>query len=334
MRALSTMLNLSLIIRHMNVKTEVLHYLVDNSNSYVSGVVLADKLSCSRMAVCKAVSSLQAEGYSIDCHKRFGYKLNPGFDVLSKVSLQKDFLGTNIGVYFFNEIDSTNKKAKELLLEGAQTPFVVVAKEQSGGRGRLGRSFSSPEGGLYFSIAIGGKELVNPDLITTSASLAVSRAMERLSGIETKIKWVNDLYLNGKKVTGILTEGLVNIEEGGLESVVVGIGVNLNVKTSQFPKDIQEIATSFYPNGDCPFSRSIAIAECVKEVFKVQHEDFLPEYRRKCFVVGKKLDVVRMDSKREATALAIDDQGHLVVQYQDETIESLSSGEVSLRNIE
>lgn len=315
----------------MNVKTEVLHYLVDNPDSYSSGVMLAQRFSCSRMAICKAVASLQAEGYSIDCHKRLGYKLNPGFDVLSKVSLQKDLISTGIGVYFYNEIDSTNKKAKELLISGAEPPFVVVAKEQTGGRGRLGRSFSSPDGGLYFSIAISGKDLVNPDLITTSASLAVSRAMERLSGIETEIKWVNDLYLNGKKVTGILTEGMVNIEEGGLENVVIGIGVNLNVRTSQFPPEIQKIATSFYPDGDCPFPRSTAIAECVKEVFKIQHEDFLPEYRRKCFIVGKKLYVIRLDSKREATALAIDDQGHLVVQYMDETIESLSSGEVSLK---
>ncbi len=315
----------------MNVKTEVLHYLMDNPDEFVSGVTLSEKFCCSRMAICKAVSSLQTEGYSIESSKRLGYKLNSGFDVLSAISLRKDIADDNIGVYYYKEVDSTNKKAKELLLQGAEPPFVVVASTQNGGRGRIGRSFSSPEGGMYFSLVLSGKDIPTPDLITTSASLAVSRTMERLSGISTDIKWVNDLYLYGKKVTGILTEGLVNIEEGGLAQVVIGIGVNLKTKLCQFPENIHDIVTSFYPDGNAPFSRSKAIAECVKEVIKIQKEDFLVEYRKKCFILGMELNVLRNGTKREAKALAIDDLGHLVVQYKDESVEALSSGEVSLK---
>lgn len=319
------------MIGSMNIKTKVLHYLMDNQGSFVSGVTLSDNFACSRMAVCKAVASLQEDGYPIESSKRLGYKLNLGSDVLSKATLSKYLEGSNIDVYCYKEIDSTNKKAKELAINGIEPPFVVVSAKQNQGRGRIGRSFSSPEGGLYFSLVLSGKDIPTPDLITTSASLAVSRTLERITGIKTDIKWVNDLYLNGKKVVGILTEGLVNIEEGGLAQVVIGIGVNLNVKLEQYPEELQTIVTSFYPNGDCPYSRSMVIAECVKEVIKIQKEDFLHEYRKKCFILGKPLYVLRGDTKREAVALSVDDLGHLVVQYSDESIEALSSGEVSLR---
>lgn len=315
----------------MNVKTEVLHYLMDNIGSFISGTALSESFNCSRMAISKAVASLQSEGFPIDVSKRLGYKLNAGADVLSTASLLKELEDSNIDVYCYNEIDSTNKKAKELSLNGIKPPFVVVANRQTGGRGRLGRAFSSPEGGLYFSLVLSGKDIINPDLLTTSASLAVSRALERLSGIKTDIKWVNDLYLNGKKVVGILSEGLVNIEEGGLSEVVIGIGVNLNVNPEQYPEEVRAIATSFYPDGSAPFSRSKAIAECVNEVIKIQNEDFLDEYREKCFILGQSLYVLRNGNKREALALSIDDFGHLVVKYEDNTIEALSSGEVSLK---
>ena len=155
--------------------------------------------------------------------------------------------------------------------------------------------------------------------------------MERLTGISTDIKWVNDLYLNGKKVTGILTEGIVNMEEGGLEEVVIGVGVNLKTTAESFPEELRSIVTSFYPNGICQVSRAEAIAECVKEILKIQDEDFIQEYRDKCFVIGKKVLAIKGDMVREALALGIDDFGHLVVQYDDDTITTLSSGEVTLK---
>lgn len=319
------------MIRSMNVKTEVLHYLMDHPNVFVSGVMLSEKFGCSRMAVCKAVNSLQEEGYSIDASKRLGYKLNPGFDVLSKLSIEKELSKTGVQVFCFKDIESTNRKAKELSVQGVEPPFVVVAVSQSAGRGRLGRTFVSPEGGMYFSLVLSGKDIVNPDLITTSASLAVSRAMERLTGIKTDIKWVNDLYLNGKKVTGILTEGIVNMEEGGLEQVVIGVGVNLKTKEESFPDELRNIVTSYYPNGVCQVSRAEAIAACVKEILSIQDEDFIQEYRDKCFVIGRKLTVIKGDMSRDALALGIDDFGHLVVQYDDDTITTISSGEVTLK---
>lgn len=319
------------MITTMNVKTEVLHYLMDHPNVYVSGVMLSEKFGCSRMAVCKAVNSLQEEGYSIDASKRLGYKLNPGFDVLSKLSVEKELAKTGVQVFCYKDIESTNRKAKELIVQGAETPFVVVAATQNSGRGRLGRTFESPEGGMYFSLVLSGEDIANPDLVTTSASLAVSRAMERITGIKTDIKWVNDLYLNGKKVTGILTEGNVNMEEGGLLEVVIGVGVNLKTKEEAFPEELRSKVTSFYPNGVCQVSRAEAIAECVKEILKVQNEDFIQEYRDKCFLIGKRILVIKGDMSRDALALGIDDFGHLVVQYDDDTITTISSGEVTLK---
>ncbi len=322
---------LSIMILSMNVKTEVLHFLLDNPDEFLSGAMLSERLGCSRMAVCKAVASLSKDGYSIESSKRLGYKLKAGSDVMGQESLSKAFSGSGVDVYFFKDIDSTNKKAKELSLNGAKTPFVVVAESQSCGRGRLGRSFSSPVGGLYFSLVLSGKEIKSPDLVTTSASLAVSRALERLSGIKSEIKWVNDLYIDGKKAVGILTEGLVNMEEGGLSEVVIGIGVNLNVNLDQFDESLRSIATSFYPKANAPFSRADAIAECVKEIIKIQKEDFLDEYRKKCFILGKPLVVLAKGEKKEAVAMSVDDLAHLVVKYKDGSTEALSSGEVSLK---
>jgi BirA family biotin operon repressor/biotin-[acetyl-CoA-carboxylase] ligase len=168
-----------------------------------------------------------------------GYKLNPGFDVLSKLSIEKELAKTGVQVFCYKDIESTNRKAKELSVQGVETPFVVVAATQNAGRGRLGRVFESPEGGVYFSLVLSGKDIVNPDLVTTSASLAVSRAMERLTGIKTDIKWVNDLYFNGKKVCGILCESFT---ANGKRFSVIGVGINLS--TENFPDEIKNVAAS------------------------------------------------------------------------------------------
>ena len=313
----------------MSVKSDVLHFLMEKKGEYISGEMMASQLSVSRMSICKAVQALEKDGFRIESSKRLGYRVLSD-DVLSYDTI-RHYLRDGIGLYFHDEIGSTNNKAKELAVSGAETPFAVVAEKQHGGKGRLGRAFSSPAGGLYFSICLSGSEVPDPDLLTTSASLAVSKTLEKKTGKHTEIKWVNDLYYDGKKCTGILTEGIVNMEGGGLDKAIIGIGINYETPISAFPEELLSTVTSLYPDGDAPLSRAEMIASLIEAVIDIQGSAFLDEYRDRCFILGRELNVIRAGLIRNAKALSIDDRGHLVVSYENGDVEALSSGEVSLK---
>lgn len=292
---------------------------------------MASEIGVSRMAISKAVSSLLEQGHNIEAVKHKGYRLDSKNDVFSEESLQAALKDSGITGYYLDETTSTNIDAKRLSNEGVKPPFLVCTSKQNGGRGRLGRRFESPRGGVYFSLVLSGDKIASPSLVTISAAWAISDVMERLTGVETSIKWVNDVYIKDKKAVGILTEGIVNMEEGGLSQVVIGCGVNLKSKREDFSPELQDIVTSFYPSGESSVNRVDVVAECAKAIIKAQEIDFLEEYRKKCFVIGKDIYVVRMNEKKPAKALKIEKDGHLVVRYNDGSVESLSSGEVSIR---
>lgn len=316
----------------MDTKHTILSVLEKESPSYVSGEKLSRELSLTRMAVSKAVKSLRDGGWEIESKKHYGYRLlSSDPDILSKESLNAAFDNSGIEVYYIDTTVSTNKDAKIIAQEGAVPPYVVVASRQTGGRGRLGRTFESPYGGVYFSLVLDGKDIPQQDLVTVASAVAVSEVMERLTGITTSIKWVNDIYINGKKAVGILSEGIVNMEEKRLERVVIGCGINLKTRSEDFPDALKSIATSFYPDGKGEISRALVISEAAKRIVEIQKEDFLDKYKEKCFVLGKRVFVERNGERREATALDIDDKGHLIVCYPDGTISTLSSGEISIR---
>lgn len=316
----------------MTTKYIVLSILEDRYPSYVSGREISGKLKITRTAVNKAVKSLVSEGYEIEGRKHYGYRLlSSDSDVLNKETLERAFAGSGIDVYYLDTTGSTNKDAKTIASEGAALPYVVTCSMQTGGRGRLGRTFESPSGGVYFSLVMDGRRIKTPDLVTVASAVAVSEVMERLTGEKTSIKWVNDIYIRGKKAVGILTEGIINMEENRLDKVVIGCGINLKTRESDLSDEVKAVATSFYPDGKSSVSRALVIAECSKRIYEIMDEDFLPLYREKCFVLGKRIYVVKGDVRTPATALGIDDMGHLVVEYDDLRRESLSSGEISIR---
>lgn len=315
----------------MDTKVQVLKILNENQGCFVSGERMASEIGVSRMAISKAVSSLLEQGHNIEAVKHKGYRLDSKNDVFSEESLQAALKDSGITGYYLDETTSTNIDAKRLSSEGVKPPFLVCTSKQNGGRGRLGRRFESPRGGVYFSLVLSGDKIASPSLVTISAAWAISDVMERLTGVETSIKWVNDVYIKDKKAVGILTEGIVNMEEGGLSQVVIGCGVNLKSKREDFSPELQDIVTSFYPSGESSVNRVDVVAQCAKAIIKAQEIDFLEEYRKKCFVIGKDIYVVRMNEKKPAKALKIDKDGHLVVRYNDGSVESLSSGEVSIR---
>ena len=238
-------------------------------------------------------------------------------------------------VQIFSKLDSTNQYLKERAKAGAKEGTVIIANQQSAGRGRLGRNFFSPEGtGIYMSILLRPEvELQKSVRITSMAAVAVARAIETVSGIETKIKWVNDIFLNGKKVCGILTESGIDTTTGTLEYAVLGIGVNVGKIT--FPEELKEIATSVCNECKVAVTRNELIAEILKELEawypSLQDGSFLKESRERSLLLGKDILVVGSEEKNyQAKAVELDDMGHLWIDRAGKK-EVLHSGEVTVR---
>ena len=346
----------------MTTKQKVFELLTQNAGSYVSGEKLAQACNVSRTAIWKAVKAMRDEGFMVEGSNNNGYTLldlQTG-DILSKqmieYSLAKSFPEfSQSHIEFFETIDSTNTYAKKLVAQDASKyhQAVIVAETQTSGRGRLGRSFVSPQGtGVYLSLIItpqGG--ITQPAFITASAAVAVCRALKKLYGIEPAIKWINDIYVsNGgklKKCTGILTEGITNFETGRIESAVIGIGVNLapsdTIKNSE-AKDIAGFVT-LAPRIDKglqntqPPTRASLIAEIAGQVFRILDEPakkVIAEYKSLMFLIGKKLTIHPLigDDKTayKATAIDLDKNAGLIVKLPDGTKKTLSSGEVTLHN--
>ncbi len=226
--------------------------------------------------------------------------------------------------------DSTNADAKNST-RGAASDAVFIAKRQSAGRGRLGRTFSSEEGGLYMSFLF-KRELLPADAvkITVFAAVAVRAAIERLTGIGAKIKWVNDILVGGGKLSGILCEGACD-EQGKITHAVLGIGVN--IKRVSDP-ELLGIATSIEENTDRVPERDVLAAEIIKELYAKAGSDFaevISEYRRHSAVIGKDVRVIKPSGEYSARVLGIDEDGALILRLPDGGAERLSSGEVSVR---
>lgn len=238
-------------------------------------------------------------------------------------------------VHIFEQIDSTNNYAKKIASEGAPHGSLVIAEMQNAGRGRLGRSFFSPkDSGIYFTLIIRQALMQQTALlITTAISVAVCRAIDRMAGVITEIKWVNDIYLCGKKICGILTEG-VSDAKGETKYVVVGVGIN--VLENSFPGEIKDIATSILNHSDRQIDRNELIAQIMNEFEKIYENivsrSYMKEYRQRSIVIGREVYAVRGDEKRRVFVEDIDDDGALVIRGENGA-EKINSGEISIRAI-
>ena len=243
--------------------------------------------------------------------------------------------GDGIRIDVYSEIDSTNNEAKRRAASADRTPALIVAETQSGGRGRMGRSFFSPAGaGIYMTY------LWHPDAaaadavsVTTAASVAVVRALgafDTLRHADVRIKWVNDIYLDGKKLCGILTEAVTDAATGRVRSMLVGIGIN--VRPTAFPPELADIATCL---GASAPPREALIAQILIELLRILRDSdpnaHMPEYRARSLVIGRQVNTVCAGVVLPATVLDIDRTGGLVVRRDDGSVEVIHSGEVSLR---
>ena len=250
----------------MTTKERVLEILTQNQNKSVSGEVLAETCGISRAAIWKAVKSLREQGCKIEGTTNGGYVLYGSADILTPETVSRELIKnyphlSNSHIETFEIIDSTNTYAKRILSEcgNLRTPYgeltpagkkahksIYIAESQTAGRGRLGRTFFSPaKTGIYLTVIYapeGG--IINPARLTAFAAVAVCRVVERLYNVKPSIKWINDIFVNGKKICGILTEGSTNFETGLIESAIVGIGINISDNPEVFTKELAEIAGS------------------------------------------------------------------------------------------
>lgn len=318
----------------MSLKNNILALLRENTDEYISGQQLADKFGVSRNAVWKAVNQIKQDGYIIDSVSNRGYRLSAESDVLSADEIRKNLVGRagNLQLAVFESIDSTNNEAKRMAADGCTQDTLVVANEQTGGRGRLGRSFYSPKNtGVYMSFLL-HTELALTDAVsvTTAAAVAVVRAIEKLTDVSPVIKWVNDVYVGGRKVCGILTEGVSGFEQGTAQTIIIGIGINIT--TSDFPDEIKDRAASVNSDG---LQRNALIAAAANELCEIfadlSDKSYIDDYRRYSMIIGQKIDFYRSNVKHTAKAMNIDNNGGLIVMLSDGRIETLTSGEVTVR---
>lgn len=321
-------------------KEHLLKILEERKGSIISGNDLALDLGISRNAVWKAVNALKAEGHDIQSVKNRGYLLSSWSDALSESEIRMNLVKDNkvdYSIIILNEIPSTNSYIKEH--KDLKNNTLVLAKSQTQGRGRLGKSFHSlDQGGIYMSL-LKTEDLSKYDtnLATLAAALAVSEVLDSLLEETTRIKWVNDIYHRGYKLAGILTEGTLEFETGSLSALVIGIGININ--TEDFPDELKKIATSLFRISGRKYVRNEIIAKLLSALDKYllmtknDSAQLISLYKEKMLYLGEEITVRRGSEEFSAHLSGLDEKGHLILM-KDRDIITLSSGEISIRKRE
>ncbi|AKA67453.1 biotin--[acetyl-CoA-carboxylase] ligase [Clostridium scatologenes] len=324
------------------MKDKILHLLKENEGNFISGQTICEKLNVSRTAIWKYINTLKKEGYHIDSISKKGYKLTFSPDILSFEEISENLTTKYIGknLFYFESLDSTNTKAKELASKDAPHGTVVISEEQTSGKGRLGRVFISPKRkGIWISI------IMRPDIepfkvprITQIGAAAVVNACEAFN-IEVQVKWPNDIILNNKKVCGILTE--MSGELNKVSYVVMGIGINANLDKEDFPEDLRDKATSISIETGSYIKRKEFVSILIN-TFEKLYEEFVEENniktsvdicRNHSILIGKEIKIINRNEEILAKALDLDENGELIVEFKDGSIHKVFSGEVSIRGI-
>lgn len=315
--------------------------LLRRQEGFLSGEDIGRELSITRAAVWKGIKKLREEGYEIEAVTNRGYRLTNPETMYNKRELEQGLKTKTMGqsIYFYEETDTTNNRARELALEGAPEGTLVVAEKQTDGRGRRGKVWESPLGtGIWMSLVLRPQIMpAEASVLTLLCGLATAEAIEAETGLSAGIKWPNDILINGKKAVGILTE--MDCEMSEVHFVIPGIGINVN--TASFPQEIADIATSLYLECGKTVSRRRLVHK-VLERLEEHYETFLrtgsftamlEDYRKHCITLGKEVHVLGREPFF-AEALDITPEGELLVRRADNGKEEVVfSGEVSIRGV-
>ncbi|MDI6710653.1 MAG: biotin--[acetyl-CoA-carboxylase] ligase [Thermoanaerobacterales bacterium] len=323
------------------MKERILEILREHAPGAVSGEDLARRLGLSRTAVWKHVAALRRDGYPIAAAPRSGYRLTgEGPDRLTAEAVQP-LLTTGVlgrSYDYLAEVDSTNNRAKDLARAGAPEGTVVLAERQTGGRGRLGRSWHSPHGGLWFSVIL--RPALSPARApeaTFVAAVSVVDALRAYPNLKVGIKWPNDLIAGGRKLGGILTELAAEAER--LEWLVVGIGLNVNIELEAFPPALREAAASVSASAGRPVDRARLLAAILGSMERWYRawlaQGFGPviaAWRERQECLGRRVRIVTGGKEWYGRALAVDDEGALLVERAPGVVQRVLSGDVLLEN--
>lgn len=305
--------------------TEIIYDILSQHSSGISGEAIAKQLNISRTSVWKAIKSLESQGLVIESSKQNGYRLLEG-DLLIPEIIEK---ALQIQVSYNEKSISTQKDAKKNILTNPKTPQLYLAPKQEMAKGRMNRPFfTSENGGIYMSLHL--KPNVHySDLepFTMMAASSITKAISRLTGIDTQIKWVNDIYLGQKKIAGIITEAITSVETGLITDVIIGIGLNFFIK--DFPDDLNSKAGSLF-SVQPTVTRNQLIIEIWKLFTEIPVKDHIKVYKDKSLVLNRQVTFMENDTLISGKAIAITDEGHLVIRLESGQEKILRSGEISL----
>ncbi|MDE7105123.1 MAG: biotin--[acetyl-CoA-carboxylase] ligase [Ruminococcus sp.] len=323
----------------MNVKEIVISKLSMSGSEYISGAELARQIGVSRNAVWKAIKVLENEGYIIESVKAKGYRLSPQSNKLSAEIISANLTARELGkkIIILDKIDSTNNYAKEIASKGAVNGTVVIADTQTAGKGRLGRSFVSPSGkGLYMSVIIRPKFSMDiAVLITSAVAVASAEAVEKICGNNVQIKWVNDLYMNGQKICGILTEASMGMEINSPDYIVIGIGINVreSIFDDELSKRVSSIETETHKIIDRNELCALLLERLEYYTDNLENRCHLDEYKRRELLTGNIITANVGTEKITGRAIGVDENANLIIESESGEIRNLSSGEDNLVRI-
>lgn len=322
------------------VKNELLQKLFEAKGEPVSGQDMADEFGVSRTAIWKYIKELEEEGYEIGSMRKKGYYLAGMPDLVNEANISRFLKTDQFGrvIHYFKSIPTTQTIAHNEAQDGAVNGTLVISEEQTAGKGRLARPWASNAGrGIWMSL------IIRPELapqqapqLTLVAAVAIVRAIEDLTSVRPVIKWPNDILVNGKKVTGILTE--LQSDPDRVKAIILGIGLNANQELEDFPEELQSIATSLKIEQDKKVNRAELVASILGNL-----EQYTNLYVEKGFapikllwesyasISGKKIRANMVNESVEGTALGISEEGMLELQLPDGTVRGIYSADIEMK---
>jgi len=310
---------------------KVLRFLKTHNTEYLSGQDLSDVLRISRVAVWKHIKKIQTLGYTVESKQKEGYKLTKNSDLLLPWEIISGLKTKMLGqeAYYFDSIDSTQSQALKMANESKNNGTIVIAEKQTGGRGRSGRKWISPKGGIWFSIILHPKfDISNTTLFPIAASLALSNAIEKTCSVSTELKWPNDLTIVGKKLAGMLVDA--SFESNKIENLILGVGINFDVNTKEIEKILKKTPNYYgvsslneQKNKCKPIELIQSFLSELEQVYEElnsnQTNKIISKWTKKSSTIGKKIEIDTNDGKITGEAIKIDNDGGLLIKDKGKT---------------
>ena len=318
---------------------KVLKFLQTHNTEYLSGQDLSDVLRISRVAIWKHIKKIQDLGYTVESKQKLGYKLTENSDILFPWEVTSELKTKVIGqkAYYFDSIDSTQNQALKIANEPENNGAVIIAATQTGGKGRTGRKWISPKGGIWFSIILHPKfDISITTLFPIASSLALSKAIENTFEITPELKWPNDLTIKGKKIAGILVDAA--FESNKIESLVLGVGINFNVDIKAIKKTLKDTPNFYGVSSLSEQNKKVKPIQLVQNFFvelekiyellnKKQTKKIISEWTKRSSTIGKNVEINTTDGKIKGKATKIDEDGALIISNKNKT-EKVIAGDI------